>query len=212
MAVVEKVGDMGIERIIKVPEKVTKAEVAVAPIPIPKIIHGPLKEEARVTTVVAPGRTSDDACDAPMPGRLRRNFTWWRRHAPRNVVRILRHGLLSQYSGSPVYNGATTPTDPDMVQAAKKIMAQYVLQGACDRVHECDRHLVRYFVPWFMVPKPGKNGRFITNLRRVNEWISPPYFKLDSWNVIFPSFSRGMFACEVDISDSVFAHSPFGAF
>ena len=95
----------------------------------------------------------------------------------------------------------SNPSLEDLV-VAKELIKEYVSVGALKRVSG----KVPCLVPWFIVyyPKP----RLIINCKELNACLlEAPYFRLSSWNQIFPFLEVGMFGAKLDIKHAYF-HLP----
>ena len=96
----------------------------------------------------------------------------------------------------------------DELAYAREVIAEYLDIGA---VSPCQASDLRFLVPWFVVTKLEPNGdvkrRLITNLRKINAFVTTCSFKLDHWGVVYPMLKRGMWCAKVDLSHAYF-HVP----
>jgi hypothetical protein len=74
-------------------------------------------------------------------------------------------------------------------------------KGAIEECSECKGQFISSF---FLVPKPDGSNRFILNLRKLNEFIDPPHFKLEDIRSALSLVSRGDFLGSIDLKDAYF--------
>lgn len=74
-------------------------------------------------------------------------------------------------------------------------------KGAIEECIPCENQFVSRF---FLVPKPDGSFRFIFNLKKLNEYINPPHFKLEDIKVALNLISRGDFMGSLDLKDAYF--------
>lgn len=77
-------------------------------------------------------------------------------------------------------------------------------KGAIERVAECKG---QFLSPFFVIQKSSGDWRFILNLKRLNEYIMAPHFKLENWKTVVRLLSPGDFLASIDIQDA-YLHLP----
>lgn len=63
------------------------------------------------------------------------------------------------------------------------------------------------FLSYFVIKKHLGGWRFILNLKRFNEYIIGPHFKLENWKTVVQLLSPGDFLVSIDIQDA-YLHIP----
>ena len=152
--------------------------------------------------------TSDGAI--PIPRRLHSDRAWWRRNVPKRFLRLFQEGLLPQFDCGYLSSSATLPQEGTKGYiAGYNTVLGYVSQGVGRKLAESGLHLVRFEVPWFVIPKRDSDQwRFITtNLRQINRRLRLKKFSLDTWKSIFPMLKQGQYCCKIDLKDAYF-HVP----
>ena len=131
---------------------------------------------------------------------------WWERHAPTEVICLIKSGVPISW---PLHNPPQLRLSPfhrsmaDQV-AGLQILKEYQQAGA---VREVSLEDSKFLVPWFIVRKPegeGEKCRLIADCRQINRFMETKHFRLDHWQQIFPALRKGMYACKVDLKHAYF--------
>ena len=139
----------------------------------------------------------------PYYHRLRQSMMWWERHAPLQVLNLIRDGVC------PTFPNVSLPIvfchrDHNQLKAAQDLIQEYLQLGAIEMV---DLPGTRYLIPWFVLSKPEgdhQKHRLIADCRVLNKFLCPVHFHLDHWKDIFPFLRKGMWATKVDLKNAYF--------
>lgn len=72
-------------------------------------------------------------------------------------------------------------------------------RGAIEPVVDCRG---QFLSPFFLIEKPSGGWRFILNLKRLNEFISAPHFKLEDWKTVIRLISPDDFLVSIDLEEA----------
>lgn len=75
---------------------------------------------------------------------------------------------------------------------------------AIDAIQECQPKKRQFISSYFVVPKLNNDFRFILNLKALNEFISPPHFKLEDYRSVKNIISKNLFMASIDLKDAYF--------
>lgn len=71
-------------------------------------------------------------------------------------------------------------------------------------IEECSHSENEFISPYFLVPKPDGTNRFIFNLKKLNQFIQPPHFKLEDMRSVLNLVSKNDFMVSVDLKDAYY--------
>lgn len=80
----------------------------------------------------------------------------------------------------------------------KKLLDKGAISKAVNSVDQ-------FVSPFFLVDKPNGGKRFILNLKKLNEFLDPPHFKLEDWKTVIRVLSKDCFLATIDLEDAYFA-------
>lgn len=78
-------------------------------------------------------------------------------------------------------------------------IARLRTKGALEIVSDCED---QFLFSFFVIEKPSGGWRFILNLKRLNEFIIAPHFKLEDWKTVIRLLSPGDFLATIDLEDA----------
>ena len=87
----------------------------------------------------------------------------------------------------------------DQSQALKAEVKSLIEKGAVVPVSESQIHLTS---PLFVVPKSGGGWRPIIDLRRLNQYLRPPHFKMEGLHMLPNVVRQNFFMAKVDLKDA----------
>lgn len=60
----------------------------------------------------------------------------------------------------------------------------------------------QFLSPFFLVDKPNGDKRFILNLKKLNEHLNPPHFKMEDWKTVIRLLTPDCFLASLDLEDA----------
>ncbi|XP_059615632.1 uncharacterized protein LOC132261098 [Phlebotomus argentipes] len=83
----------------------------------------------------------------------------------------------------------------------KDLVEQLISKGA---VEECYPEKNHFISKIFLIPKPDGSNRFIINLKRLNEFIDAPHFKMEDGRTVIRLMSENCYMASIDIKDAYY--------
>lgn len=71
-------------------------------------------------------------------------------------------------------------------------------------ITECSPVKNQFLSSFFLIPKADKSYRFILNLKKLNEYIVPPHFKLDNYKSVKDLISKNVYMATLDLKDAYY--------
>ena len=124
-------------------------------------------------------RQSASECKAegPFHFRLRDHIKWWEKHSNKEVLLLIKYGLMDSLPLPPKLSSKHCIRTRDETKLALETLQDYIQVGA---VKDIKPSQARHLIPWFLIKK-RENLRLITDCRGKNHYLEPKPFKLDDW-------------------------------
>ena len=133
--------------------------------------------------------------NTPLPERLQVNLNWWKKvKAPQPVLDLIQFGVNSDFPLPEKMSTKMTHKNPQDISLAEKILEDYQLSGAVQKLGHIPSHLP-HLVPWFIISKKEgdtEKHRMISDSRELNQFFAPKNFRPDHLQMIFPHLRKGM--------------------
>lgn len=71
-------------------------------------------------------------------------------------------------------------------------------------ISACTREREEFISSYFLAKKPNGNYRFILNLKKLNEFITPPHFKLEDYRTVTKLLTPECYLATIDLKDAYF--------
>lgn len=71
-------------------------------------------------------------------------------------------------------------------------------------ISACNQSEGQFISSYFLIDKPTGGKRFILNLKKLNDFMVAPHFKLEDWKTVTQIVSRNAFLASVDLEDAYF--------
>lgn len=157
---------------------------------------------------VAEAKVSPPQSQSLTPAHLsvrKRLVQWELAKAPVDVLQVLKEGVLADWPCPLMPLWPTKRSQVD-IQKVLPLVAEYVAAGALQEVPWSDS--IKFLIPWFIVTKKEQSGelkhRLISDCRLLNLHLSPPQFRLENIQMVFPVLRKGMFGVKVDLRNAYF--------
>lgn len=141
-----------------------------------------------------------------MAGRLSGYLAKWREITSDPVILQAIKGYKLPFKYHPPrqeFEPSIQLSDKEMKICRQEIENLYA-KGAIEPVSDCEG---QFLSPYFVIKKHSGGWRFILNLKRLNEYIIAPHFKLENWKTVVQLLSPGDFLASIDIQDA-YLHIP----
>lgn len=79
---------------------------------------------------------------------------------------------------------------------------EFLSSGA---ISKCKYKKGQFLSPYFLIKKPNGSMRFILNLKKLNEFVFSPHFKLEDYKVVKNLISKDCFMSTLDLKDAYFS-------
>jgi hypothetical protein len=120
--------------------------------------------------------------------------------APVDVLQVIREGVLADWPCPPLPLWPTVRSTSE-VEKVLPLVADYIAAGALLEVPWSNS--IQFLIPWFVLTKREPSGdlkhRLIADCRLLNQHLSPPQFRLENIQMVFPVLRKGMFGVKVDL-------------
>lgn len=152
-----------------------------------------MENQEELTTEVSTG----------IAGRLSIFFENWTKITRNKVILSWVKGFKIPFSEPPVQD-----KKPKVFIAEKELnlysCAITILEkkGA---IEQCSHIENEFLSSYFLVPKVDGGVRFILNLKKLNEYINAPHFKLEDYRSVLKLISKNDFMAKIDLEDAYFA-------
>jgi hypothetical protein len=157
---------------------------------------------------VAEAKVSLSQCQCLTPAHLsvrERLVNWELAKAPVDVLQVIQEGVLASWPCPHLSLWPTVRSQGD-IQKVLPLVAEYVAAGALQEV-AWGSH-IKFLIPWFILTKREPSGelkhRLISDCRLLNQHLSPPQFRLENIQMVFPVLRKGMFGVKVDLKNAYF--------
>lgn len=71
-------------------------------------------------------------------------------------------------------------------------------------IRRCVPYTGQFLSPYFLVPKPNGESRFMLNLKKLNASIATDHFKMEDWRTAQKLMTTGCFMATLDLQDAYF--------
>jgi len=145
--------------------------------------------------------------EIPVSGRLSYFLPFWEKiTSDQWVLEVVKHGYRLNLEGSPPFTGCHRTRLRDGQAALSEEVASLLDKSAVEKVPP-DQERTGFYSTYFLVPKKDGGIRPILNLKRFNQYLTVPKFKMETLQSIIPLLSQGLWLASVDLKDAYF-HIP----
>lgn len=125
----------------------------------------------------------------------------WREITSDEVVLNCLTGYRIPFISSPSQNNKVTEqvTNAEELDKLKIEVDKLLFKNA---IEECEEAAGQFISSVFLVPKPDGTNRFIINLKKLNEFLDPPHFKMEDIRVVKQLVTHGVYMCSIDLKDA----------
>lgn len=86
-------------------------------------------------------------------------------------------------------------------QQILKALNKLLVSGA---IRKCSPSSRQILSPFFLINKPNGDKRFILNLKRLNQFVKSPHFKMEDWRTVVKLLQAGWWMTTIDLKDAFF--------
>lgn len=138
----------------------------------------------------------------PYAGSLKRYLHNWEKVTNDKVIISWLRGLKLPFVTQPVQS--RTPTTQYPVTQDHLIDLAITDLANIGAVTKCETKKGEFLSPYFLATKPNGKYRFILNLKKLNEHLSPPHFKLEDYRTVTKLITRHCLLAKLDLKDAYF--------
>lgn len=132
-------------------------------------------------------------------GRIQHFYSNWEKLVKNNTVLSWVQGYKIPFNSIPYQK--RPPKPPKLSEENEKLYCESISNllkiGAIKHVKKCKHNFLR--------KKPNGMLRFILNLKKLNEFISPPHFKLEDTRTVKNLLSKNCWLASIDLKDAYFS-------
>lgn len=132
-------------------------------------------------------------------GRLKHFVKRWRIINPKpTIISWIKQGYRLHFQGLPLRSLSGQRKQQFSVfekQQILKALNKLLVSGA---IRKCSPSSRQILSPFFLINKPNGDKRFILNLKRLNQFVKSPHFKMEDWRTVVKLLQAGWWMTTID--------------
>ena len=133
-------------------------------------------------------------------GRLQEFYHVWQKFTKDKLILSWIQGYKIPFIKKPIQNRACCQKLPGL-QKYSIIICTLLKKGI---ITKCASAKDQFLSSFFLIPKTDNSYRFILNLKKLNEFVIAPHFKLDTYKSVKDLLFKNVYMATLDLKDAYF--------